>query len=337
MKMTQRDFMKGDHSAGISRGRTTDDNHNDFDAWRATYRTHLPGEYTITKGRNSPFTGVVRTKRVGGLRVVEVGSNAYCLERTSRDIRRDQCDHFGVSLLVSGRRIFSQNDREINGVTGDCALINMRRPFSYTFNENQFLRCVVLLMPRRLLTSTIGFESEGGVSWGSDTLAVRLLSHLILEAHDCNPVSASAEYHMQLAVCDLLGAMMASNDLLSYSSHKEKMFARIMKIVRHHFTDPEIGPREIASEAGISLRYLQKFFTARGTTCSRFIQSLRLNHAAKLVRFRNLTKSGQRLTDIAHVSGFQNYDYFARIFRHQFGHSPSMDADPDQDLNPPIG
>jgi AraC-like DNA-binding protein len=327
--------MKGSHSASISRGETTDDNHNDFDAWRATYRAHFPGEYTLKKGRNRPFRGAVRTKRVGGLKTVEVVSNAYGLERTSRDVRRDECDLFGVSLLVSGQRTLSQNDRKINGSMGDCALINMRRPFSYALSDSQLLRVVVLLMPRRLLTSTIGFEPEGGVSWGSDTLAVRLLSHLILEAQDCNPVSASAEYHMQLAVGDLLGAMMASNDLLSYSSHKEKMFARINDIVRHHFTDPEIGPREIASEAGISLRYLQKFFTARGTTCSRFIQSLRLSHAAKLVRLRSSTKSGQPLTDIAHISGFRDYNYFAQIFRDQFGHSPSMEDNLEQSVDAP--
>jgi AraC family transcriptional activator of tynA and feaB len=138
---------------------------------------------------------------------------------------------------------------------------------------------------------------------------------------------------MQLAICDLLGALTASNDLLTYSSHKEKTFARIRDIVKHHFTDLEIGPPKIADEAGISLRYLQKFFTARGTTCSRFIQSLRLNHAARLVRLRNLTKTGQPLTDIAHLSGFQEYNHFSRIFRYHFGHSPGAEADLDQNVD----
>jgi AraC-like DNA-binding protein len=123
---------------------------------------------------------------------------------------------------------------------------------------------------------------------------------------------------------------MAANDMLTESSHKEKMFARIRDIVKHHFTDPNLGPREVAVEAGISLRYLQRCFTARGTTCSRFIQSLRLEHAARLVRRRNLTRSGQSLTDIALLSGFQEYSHFSRIFRRCFGHSPSAEAALDQ-------
>ncbi len=176
-------------------------------------------------------------------------------------------------------------------------------------------------------------RSGGGLSWRSDALAVRLLSRLILDERGGDPGGAAAEHHMQRAICDLLGALMASNDLLSHSSHREKTFARITDIVKHHFTDPEIGPREIADETGISLRYLQKFFTARGTTCGRFIQSLRLEHAARLVRLRNLTRSGQRLTDIAHLSGFQEYSYFARLFRHHFGYSPSTEADLDQNID----
>jgi AraC family transcriptional regulator, positive regulator of tynA and feaB len=103
--------------------------------------------------------------------------------------------------------------------------------------------------------------------------------------------------------------------------------------VKHHFTDPEIGPRDIADEAGISLRYLQKLFTARGTTCGRFIQSLRLEHAARLVRLRNQTRSGQSLADIAHLSGFRDYRHFARLFRHHFGHPPSTEADLDQNID----
>jgi AraC family transcriptional regulator, positive regulator of tynA and feaB len=263
------------------------------------------------------------------LTAVEIRSGNYFYERTLRDIWRDEVDYFGLSLPVSGSVTIGQNDREMRLVAGDCALTSTRRPFSCAISEQQFFQCVALFVPRRLLTSTIGFEPPGGVSGRSDALAVRLLSRLILDVQSHDPGGAAAEHHMQLAICDLLGALIASNDLLSYSSYKEKMFARIRDIVKGHFTDPEIGPREIANEAGISLRYLQKFFTARGTTCSRFIQSIRLEHAVRLVRRRNLTGSGQPLADIAHLSGFQEYSHFARLFRDRFGHSPSAESDLD--------
>src|SRR5262245_2178597 len=112
-----------------------DDNDNDrvreFDTWSELYRTYLPGEYSLKKNRNGPFEGVVRTRRVSGLRAVEVGCANHYFQRTPRDIGRDDADYFTLSLLVSGQVTFSQNDREMRFSAGECALIDTRRPFSY--------------------------------------------------------------------------------------------------------------------------------------------------------------------------------------------------------------
>jgi AraC family transcriptional activator of tynA and feaB len=85
------------------------------------------------------------------------------------------------------------------------------------------------------------------------------------------------------------------------------------------FAAPDISPREAAAETGISLRYLQKFFTVRGSTCGHYISSLRLDHAAHLIERRALMKTGQPLNDIANACGFRDYTHFARGFRRRFG------------------
>jgi AraC family transcriptional regulator, positive regulator of tynA and feaB len=38
---------------------------------------------------------------------------------------------------------------------------------------------------------------------------------------------------------------------------------RVCGIIKDRFADPGISPHEVAAEAGISLPYLQKLFTAR--------------------------------------------------------------------------
>src|SRR5262249_18684840 len=63
------------------------------------------------------------------------------------------------------------------------------------------------------------------------------------------------------------------------------------------FADPDFGPREFAAETGISLRYLQKLFMARGSTCSEFIYSLRLDHAARLLHRRASLETSQALSE----------------------------------------
>ena len=80
----------------------------------------------------------------------------------------------------------------------------------------------------------------------------------------------------------------------------------------------------MAAEVGISLRYLQKLFTVRGSTCSHFIHSLRLDYAARLIQRRASMKTGQPLSVIAHACGFRDYTNFARAFRQRFGHAPGV-------------
>ena len=86
-------------------------------------------------------------------------------------------------------------------------------------------------------------------------------------------------------------------------------------MIKDGFSDPDFGPVEVAAEAGISLRYVQRLLTERGTTCSEFIYSNRLDHAAHLLHRRALLGTGQPLSEIAYACGFRDYAHFARRFQ----------------------
>jgi AraC-like DNA-binding protein len=60
--------------------------------------------------------------------------------------------------------------------------------------------------------------------------------------------------------------------------------------------------------------------------CSEFVYSLRLDHAAYLLRRRALLGSGQPLGEIAYACGFRDYAHFARRFRNRFGYPPGAHA-----------
>jgi AraC family transcriptional regulator, positive regulator of tynA and feaB len=150
-----------------------------------------------------------------------------------------------------------------------------------------------------------------------------LLFHLIQDATDGHDLSPGlAEPYMQLAIHDLLGAIFAASDQPSISSHSDKLFVRICDIIRAHFADPNVGPSQVAAEARISLRYLQKLFAVRGSSCSHFINALRLDHAARLIRRHASMKTSQPLNAIAHAGGLRDYTHFARALRQRFGHAP---------------
>jgi AraC-like DNA-binding protein len=177
-------------------------------------------------------------------------------------------------------------------------------------------------VPRQNLVSHLGFEPQGGACGRRQAQAARLLCQLALDpVSDAEPALASADEFMRLAVYDLLGALFAPPASLG-SRHTDKLFARVCGIIKDRFADPDISPHEVATETGISLRYLQKLFTIRGSTWSDYISSLRLDHAVHLIERRALMKTGNPLSDIAYACGFRDYTHFARRFRQRFGTRP---------------
>lgn len=216
-----------------------------------------------------------------------------------------------------------QNDHAVTLAVGDVALIDSARPVTYVNDGHE--QWLSLQLPRQLLTSHLGFEPQGGFRGRPGTRAGRLLFQLVLDAADDEePMSTSAGNYMQLAVYDLLGALFAPLNPAPVSLYTDRLFKRVCNVIKDRFADPDFGPCEVAAEAGISLRYLQKLFTVRGSTCSHFIHSLRLDYAARLIQRRASMKTGQPLSVIAHACGFRDYTNFARAFRQRFGHAPGV-------------
>lgn len=301
----------------------------DYEAWRALLRP-LYGQDNLAGVDPNTFSGWLRRLSVSGLTAVDICCDAHRFERTHRDVRLDNRDHYKAVFQVAGRSTIYQNDRCMQLAVGDVALIDVARPVTCV-SEDESVRRISLNLPRRSLVSHLGFEPQGGACRHSGTPAGRLLYEVVLDAlkgggSACPPVDS----FMQLAVYDLLGALFAPPVPPLCSRYANKLFTRIRGLIKDRFADPDFGPAEAAAEAGISLRYLQKLFTQCGSTCTEFIYSLRLNHAARLLDRRKLLSTGEPISAIAYDCGFRDYTHFARKFRRRFGHSPGAHSARDR-------
>jgi AraC family transcriptional activator of tynA and feaB len=293
----------------------------DREAWRALLRP-LYGRHSLEGVEPNAFAGWMRRLSVSGLTAVDICCNAHRFERTHRDVRLDDRDHYKAVFQIVGQSTIYQNDRAVHLAVGDIALVDATRPMTCVC-EHGSVRRVSLNLPRRSLVSHLGFEPQGGTYRRSGTSAGRLLYEVVLDAlSGSESACPPADSYMQLAVYSLLGALFAPPDPPPSSRYANKLFMRIRGLIKDRFADPDFGPTEAASEAGISLRYLQKLFTQRGSTCTEFIYSLRLNHAARLLDRRKLLSTSEPISAIAYDCGFRDYTHFARKFRHQFGYSP---------------
>jgi len=297
----------------------------DYERWRDAVRS-LCGRYTPGGIEPETFGGRARAGSICGFVTVNLSCNAPRVERTDRDFRSDGMEHYCAIFQMAGQSTVVQNDHAVELAVGDVALVDAARPVTYV-SEKRNGRWLSLQLPRQSLISHLGFEPEGGLCGDSETLAGRLCFRLIHDAaSECDSSPASAEPYMQLAIYDLLGALFVAPDLPTIRSHTDKLFKRVCGIIKDRFADPDFSPREVAAGAGISLRYLQKLFTARGSTCTHFIHSVRLDHAARQLHRRGSLNTSQPISEIAYASGFGNYTHFARQFRRRFGHPPAAHA-----------
>jgi AraC-like DNA-binding protein len=229
-------------------------------------------------------------------------------------------EHYYAVFMVAGRSRVIQNGHCVDLGVGDATLVDSARPVTYV-NNGGYGQFFSLQLPRQSLVSHLGFEPKYASHGCGSTRAGRLLFQLILDVvEDQDSRSAPGATYLPLAVYDLLGAQFGPSEPATFYS--EKLFNRVCDIIKDRFSNPSFGPCEVAADAGISLRYLQKLFTARNSTCTKFIHAVRLDHAARLVQRRAMLNSALSLREIACASGFADYTNFARKFRRRFGHAP---------------
>jgi AraC family transcriptional regulator, positive regulator of tynA and feaB len=295
----------------------------DYEAWRHSLRS-MCARYNPEGVQPNAFIGWLRPVSTSGFMALDIGCNAHRMERTYRDVRLDGVDHYFAVFQVAGQAAMTHNDQAVRLAVGDVALVDAARPATFANNGSEPWNTVTLNLPRQSLVSHLGFDPQGGLCRRSGTLAGRLLLDLIRNTDkDAGSASSPADSYMQLAVYDLIGALFAPSESWPGSRHVDKLFIRIRSAIKDGFADPNFGPSEVAAQAGISLRYLQKLFTERGSTCSEFIYSLRLDHAARLLHRRTSLRTSQPLSEIGYACGFHDYTHFARKFRRRFGYAPS--------------
>lgn len=85
-------------------------------------------------------------------------------------------------------------------------------------------------------------------------------------------------------------------------------------------TDPALSPTALARELGVSVRTLQRAFTAEEQSLSSYIRNRRLDEAR-----RSLTAPHPRATIAETAARWQFADsgHFARAFRNRYGLTPT--------------
>src|SRR5690606_11826996 len=98
-------------------------------------------------------------------------------------------------------------------------------------------------------------------------------------------------------------------------SRREERRRAVFAAIDKDLCDPDLDTRRIAARIGVSPRYVQMLFAEMGTTPTAFIQSRRLELAARRLEREGM---GATITEVAFDAGFNDLSSFCRAFRRKF-------------------
>lgn len=91
-----------------------------------------------------------------------------------------------------------------------------------------------------------------------------------------------------------------------------------MSYVNAHYAEYELCATSLAQYAGVSSPYLGKLFKQQtGKSIPEYINEVRLTKAAQWLRTSDFS-----VQEIAERTGYQNYSYFFKLFKQQYGVTP---------------
>ena len=113
---------------------------------------------------------------------------------------------------------------------------------------------------------------------------------------------------------------------IATTSTDEKFVKRLLDVFESHVTESDFSTEDFAREIGMSRSNLhRKLHALTKQSTHEFLRTLRLKRAAQLLK-----KSTGSVTEVAYAVGFNNPSYFTKMFRRQFGQTPSEFINKDQ-------
>jgi AraC-like DNA-binding protein len=274
----------------------------------------------------SAFSAELTTVQLGAIAVDSLSATTYTALRTARHIR-DGVDvvHFG--LVRSGQGSIAQDGRTYQQRAGVAGLLRSVSPFrSHTVPHPESAQ------RSHVILTTIPMTALPGRAAKIATMTAVALPRTPLLAAAANflstvsmglpqPGSATANF-VEHAIVDLTLAVIAERtaEELPPESAEAGTRVRIRDFVLRRLPDAELGPRRIATEFGISIRYLHRLFESEDTSVSSFIRVERLKKAAG--ELADPTLRHLDLKSIAARSGFGGADQFSRAFKTRYGMTP---------------
>jgi AraC family transcriptional regulator, positive regulator of tynA and feaB len=300
---------------------STQSTREQFDYWREelchNFVELAPERFDLRE----TFVGRISQRDLDAITISRVTAEGHCVNRTKYEISRSSEDCFFANLQLAGRGRTRQGGVEIISKPGDLVLVDACKPYDIAHNEAFDLISVKVpnsLMENRLELRRSVFVPHIAAERGYGTVlrsyTMSILNELETEFIDSAPFLAE---NLVSLIASALNAseMNIGCAKLGYQQHTR--LQAILGFINLNLSNPSLDLTTVSDRFSLSPRYVQKLFASTGSTFSRTVLCWRLDRVASCLRSSEY--GGRTLTEIAFAWGFNDFSYFSRVFKIQFG------------------
>jgi AraC family transcriptional activator of tynA and feaB len=285
--------------------------------------THLAFDVRPTVRTPQRFQAAVTRRAIGDLMLVDCAASPFLGHRGPSVIGTPPAvaheNVLGFQFVCKGVELVREGDRELALKPGDMVLWDGLQPTEIEIAEPFYKRTLLFPRDRVLavcprLAALDALPSLGGSA--SARLLVRFMNALAVEQprFDSGAGAAAANAALELLRAAVEPAL--PNDR---SAARAAMRAEIGRYIRSHLQDPQLGPAAIARAYAMSVRTLHGLFEDVDASVAGMVRTERLARCLEDLQQPN----GGSVTDIAFRWGFCDAAHFSRVFKREFGATPS--------------
>ena len=158
-------------------------------------------------------------------------------------------------------------------------------------------------------------------SWHSEDLAhlVRFLSQSSLVPPVSNYQDLFRTYENAHALALQLLSILSIHKAAPAIIEPEDIHRRLLQMIQQRFTE-NLSLSQLAQELNLSVSYVSEIFARyQGISFSKYLKHVRNARACELLKGTNIP-----IQDVAELSGFNDYFYFCKQFKTEFGLTPKQ-------------
>lgn len=305
------------------------DTNERFDAWEDSISVIFdvaPTEHTMAR----PFCGDIESYMIGTLMASHCKSKIQSFSRSNSTIARDGMDHILLQFYLKGGNLIHTEDDTLPTQAGDIQIIDMAQELKTeahsagTENSVAEFENISLVIARDRLEELIPHINSLHLTViKAGTPLNLILRNYILNMYEnaAQLTNAEADALVQPTI-ELLGATLGKNTQVTENSQDTLDTASLItvrKFIDRNIHLPRLGPDMIAEYLGISRASLYRMCTAFGGIAG-LIKKRRMLLARRML---NGSSTSQSVKSISYSLGFSNPTSFARLYKQQFGYSPT--------------